>query len=154
MDFTKYNLIKGYDGFIDREAYFYKVKKSSILDGHTEWAKEYIKRNFSLENEINRLLKIKQNLLNNDPVFYLINMEGFIYYSHNFLNGKPIICTPNPRIDGKKASNIQLTKLMNIQLINGENPFEDSVTLDEKDYFDEEYSYYKKYYGGWNSENK
>lgn len=94
--------IKDYDGFIDRDGYFYKVKKtdSKEADGHYNWAVAYI--NTFLDNVSNNLLDIRELIKKSDPVEYLINYLGFIYYSHNPEYGTPLVQGPNPRYGGKK----------------------------------------------------
>lgn len=127
--------LKGYDGFIDQEGEFYKVKKSFINknEGHYEWADEYIKKYLYSEFSINKLYKLKKELLKNDPVEVLINYFGFIYYSHDVECKKPIVIGPNSRFGGFKPSDKQLNMLMNIMILNNEDPFKHSIMFDERD---------------------
>jgi len=126
--------LKGYDGFIDQEGKFYKVKKSfeNKFEGHYEWADKYMKDYIFKEFDINKLYKLK-DYLKKDPVEILINYFGFIYYSHDNEFNQPIVKGPNSRMGGFKPSNKQLNTLMNIMLLNGEDPFKNSLMFDERD---------------------
>lgn len=126
--------LKGYDGFIDQEGKFYKVRSffEDKNKSHYEWADKYIKDYILNETNKNKLYKLK-DYLKKDPVEILINYFGFIYYSHDNEFNKPIVRGPNSRMGGFKPTNVQLNKLMNLMLLNGENPFNNSLMFNERD---------------------
>jgi len=126
--------LKGYDGFIDQDGKFYKVKKTceNRVEGHFEWADKYIKDYIFREFDVNKLYKLKE-CKTKDTVEILINYFGFVYYSHDSEYYKPIVKGPNPRLGGFKASKEQLDTLMHVMLLNGEDPFENSLLFNERD---------------------
>ena len=126
--------LKGYDGFINQDGNFYKVKKISYNNGvgHYEWADKYIRNYILIETNPKKLLKLK-DYLKKDPVELLINQFGFVYYSHDNEFNQPIVKGPNSRFGGFKPSDKQLNTLMNIMILNGEDPFKHSIMFDERD---------------------
>ncbi len=135
-DLKKYDeIIKGWDGFIDPEGYFYKVKEMGEKDDcdHLIWVDTYLKHNLYSNFSMAKLLEVKEILSKKDPVDYMVNYLGFIYYSHETEFYQPLVGGPNPRINGKKATTKQLEKLMKIMLINNENPFENSLLMGNDD---------------------
>ncbi len=126
MDFNKYDdyeKMKGYDGYIDPQGKFYRVKQRlKATCNHEDWAIEYLKNNNNSYNDI----QIKKSLLLNQITLKtntekLIHLYGFIYYSHDDIFFKPIIELPNPKIFGRCATEEQMDTLHGILLINNEN---------------------------------
>ena len=126
MDFTKYDDVtkmRCYDGYIDPNGNFYRVKQRlRPICNHELWAEEYLKNN-ALEC---RDISISESLLLNLITLKtctekLIHLHGFIYYSHDELLYKPIIKMPNPKIFGKRSTEEQMDALYSIMLINNEN---------------------------------
>ena len=125
MDFTKYDDVlkmKGYDGYIDPQGHFYRVKmRLRPTCNHEIWAEEYLKT-----NALNcRDIAVSESLILNLVTLKtytekLIHLHGFIYYSHDELLYKPIIKLPNPKIFGKRATEEQMDALYSIMLINNE----------------------------------
>lgn len=138
MDFNKYDdilKIKGYDGYIDQDGNFYRVKqKLRATCNHEIWAEEYLKKNPTKYNDIKVEDSLLLNLVKlNTCTEKLIHLYGFVYYSHDELLFKPIIKLPNPKIFGRRVTASQLDTLYGILLINNENtniPIFDGDTLD------------------------
>lgn len=131
FDTKKYddiNLVKKYDLYIDPNGYFYKVKsiKGIGILNHNTWAKMYLD-------------KLKYNFDKKfSPAEIMVHLFGFIYYSHDQLQYKPIIKVANPRYFNVTASPEQLNSLFNIMLVNGENPFDVPMLMGEEGIFDYE----------------
>lgn len=135
-DFKKYNnikQIKGYDGFIDPEGDFYRVKKLGSNDGdHNLWAQNYFEKTLGTKvpfvgSNVSLMLSIAKL---NGPSDFLIHMYGFIYYSHDGLLYKPIVKLPNTKLFGKNASSKSLDTLFNIALVNDELEIVQSIFED------------------------
>lgn len=134
-DFTKYDDAKEihrYDGFIDKNGYFYKVCKigekildenGRVRDSHNKWAEAYLKEKLKVENfkfnpTVSALFSLTQL---SGPAEILVHCFGFTYYSHDPVYYKPIIKTPNPRIANYKVTEDQLDMLYLIMLLNKES---------------------------------
>ena len=123
LDFNKYDdasLIHNYEGFIDKLGNFYKVchrKDSKNRDSHNVWAESYLKNKFK-DNYLE--LDLKKNQLNSTAEI-LINVYGFVYYSHDPIYYKPILKIPNPKIAKQKVTKEQLDMLFMIMTYNNEN---------------------------------
>lgn len=129
LDFNKYDdymEMKGYDGFIDPDGYFYKVapkNKTAQLDTHNKWADSFIREKLGVKNlKLNQTVSALYTLVTlNDPTNILINCYGYVYYSHDSIYYKPIIKLPNPKIASFKATKEQLDTLFMIMSLNSEN---------------------------------
>lgn len=142
IDFNKYDdiaLIKDYDGFIDPRGYFYKVcsrkEKSKSKIDHNLWAEAYIK------NGVDRLKGI--SFVNSglftlsqvtSPSDFLVNIYGFVYYSHDIDYHKPIIKIPNPKYNGCKMTSQQDDLLYTIMMLNQEHPENNPIFLEDNIY--------------------
>lgn len=134
--------IVGYDGFIDPNGLFYKVKKRNSNDisvSHFTWAEYYLTQD---KNKLNDLLKPSYSVLYilsklNSKQDILIHFFGFVYYSHDYLTHEPIIIPPDPMYNGKTITSEQLDTLYEIMNINLEQPSNHEI-FSQSDY-------YKKY---------
>lgn len=124
----------GFDGFINQDGLFYKIKEigKDLNDGHYEWAQEYLSNKIN-EMNIKDLTKMK-TLIKENPIIYLIDYEGFVYYSHTEYY-VPIVQGPNPRYNEKKVTKEQLDTLLKVMISNNENPFNNDLMMDEKNYY-------------------
>lgn len=130
LDFNPYDdilLATKYDGFIDQNGNYYKVnprndKLKAALD-HNLWAEEYIKNHGDKLRKLNfkasGLFTLSQI---SSPSEVLVNIYGFVYYSHEPILGRPIIMIPNPKYNNYFMNNEQEEALFSIMLLNGENP--------------------------------
>ena len=57
----------------------------------------------------------------------MINYLGFVYYSHDSEFYNPLVQGPNPRYGSMKVSKEQLNMLMNLMILNNENPFDNTL---------------------------
>lgn len=142
IDFNKYDdiaLIKDYDGFIDSRGYFYRVcsrkdKSKSKID-HNLWAEVYIKKNIDKFKKINF---INSGLFTfskvSSPSDLLVNIYGFVYYSHDIDYHKPIIKIPNPKYNGCKMTREQDELLYTIMMLNNEQPENNPIFLEDNVY--------------------
>lgn len=126
MDFTKYDDVtkmRGYDGYIDPNGNFYRVKQRlRPICNHELWAEGYLKNNALDCHDIVVSESLLLNLITlKTCTEKLIHLHGFIYYSHDELLYKPIIKMPNPKIFGKRSTEEQMDALYSIMLINNEN---------------------------------
>ncbi len=134
FDFKGYDDIVdiiSYDGYIDQHGMFYKVKKmgkainnSNICreDSHNLWASAYLeKQNFDYKE----LFNLRNSLIYNieylkTPNDILVDVYGFVYYSHDTEYYKPIIIKPNYKINGKSISKEQKNLLFDLLLLRDE----------------------------------
>ena len=121
-DFNKYDdamAVHRYEGFIDRNGYFYKVAKrgeNKNRDSHNEWAEVFIKeklnkKNFKFSPTTSALFTLTRL---SGPAEILIHCFGYVYYSHDPDYYKPIIKVPNPKISNYKATEEQLDMLFSL----------------------------------------
>lgn len=145
FDFNTYDDLitcRGYDGFFDQDGNYYKVKdrRSNMMNNsHNEWAEKYIKEKLNIVDlDINPTYSALYALTQiKGPAELLVHCFGYVYYSHDPMCYKPIIIKPNPKIAGKKATNMQLDMLFEMMLMNNENPFENPIfTSDDIYYYD------------------
>lgn len=103
-----------HDLFIDKDGKYYKIKRTVSKDNtsHNIWARDFLLR----RGEVN----LSKNL---NDVELLIHKYGFTYYSHDGLLYKPIIKIPNPIYYKRTVTDEQIDSLIEIMLLNGENPF-------------------------------
>lgn len=150
-DFNKYDdatQINRYEGFIDRNGYFYKVSKrgakitdenGKIRDSHNKWAEVYLKQKKNMKDfKFNPTASALFTLTKlNGPAEILIHCFGYVYYSHDPIYYKPIIKVPNPKVANYKATEEQLNMLYSIMLLNRENTNIDIFFEDEdiNDYY-------------------
>lgn len=145
FDFNGYKNLKdiiGYDGFIDRDGLFYKVKVRHSYDincSHINWAEQYINQDMK---KLKTILTPSYSMIYTlskmrDKQDILIQIFGFVYYSHDHLTNEPIIITPDPIYNDKKITDEQLDTLYKIMEYNMEKPLEHEVFLNPY--------YYKKY---------
>ncbi len=133
IDDEEYNFVptvdpviaKNYEGFISPEGEFYMVSRKYIhKPSHDEWAIEYVER------LIDKLDKNTKSKLSAKIAFYgvqryLIDINGFIYYSHSTSKSKikePIIVYPK-KIGLKTKTFItdkQKKMLYNVMVLNHE----------------------------------
>lgn len=126
MDFNKYDdmtKMRGYDGYIDPNGNFYRVKQRlKSTCNHEIWAEEYLKKNPTKYNDIKVEESLILNLVNlRTCTEKLIHLYGFVYYGHDDLLYKPIIILPNPKMFGKRATEEQMDALYSLLLVNKEN---------------------------------
>lgn len=147
-DFNKYDdviEINRYEGFIDRNGYFYKVCKRGekitdesgrVRDSHNKWAEAYLKDKMNIKDfKFNPTASALFTLTKlNGPAEILIHCFGFVYYSHDPYYFKPIIKTPNPKIANYKATEEQLDMLFSIMVMNKENTNIGIFMGEEEDY--------------------
>ena len=133
-DFNKYDEvinIHKYEGFIDRDGYFYKVVKrgakitdenGNIRDSHNKWAEAFLKEKMNIENfKFNPTASALFTLTKlSGPAEILVHCFGFVYYSHDPYYYKPIIKVPNPKIANYKVTEEQLDMLFSIMVMNKE----------------------------------
>lgn len=146
-DFNKYDdsmEIYRYEGFIDRNGYFYKVAKrgekildenGKIRDSHNNWAEAYLKEKMNIKNfKFNPTASALFTLTSlSGPAEILIHCFGYVYYSHDPAYFKPIIKVPNPKISNYKATEEQLDMLFSIMVLNKENTNISIFFNDEED---------------------
>ncbi len=134
--------IVDYDGFIDPNGLFYKVKKkysNDISVSHLTWAEYYLSQD---KDKLNNLLTPSYSVLYilsklNSKQDILINFFGFVYYSHDYLTREPIIIPPDPMYNDKSITSEQLDTLYEIMNNNLEQPLNHEIFSQE--------DYYKKY---------
>lgn len=135
LDFNSYNLevSKFFDGFIDPQGNYYKVKEKGKNDcTHDLWAKKFItriKKSFNLELNVNHSAFLDILSIDNFTDL-LVNGFGFAYYNHDSIYLKPIIKLPNPDIANRKVTNEQIESLIKIMLINDEDPYHKEFLID------------------------
>jgi len=140
FDFSPYSLeddIYNYDGFIDQDGNFYKVKlknqdKYNEEVTHYTWADKYTKEVLGVDRlrldphySTLYMLSVLRDNLN-----ILVQYYGFIYYSHAHLFHTPIIMYPNGEF-GKTPSNRQLDVLWEIMERNKEKPGTEEIFLED-----------------------
>lgn len=143
MDFKSYTEIKDmkhYDGFIDPDGKFYRVKErrsNDLSNTHYTWADAFIKNNEEMMKYIMTpsysMLYMISNLKNKQNI--LIHAFGYVYYSHDHLMGNPIIITPNPIHNGKEVTKEQLDTLYALMSENKEKPSEHELFLEPEEYY-------------------
>lgn len=141
LDFNKYDDIidiKDYEGFISPRGYFYKVAlnkdKSRKID-HNLWAEEYLKNNLKVFKNVNYINSGLFTLSKvSSPSDLLVNILGFVYYSHDIDYNKPIIKLPNPMYNGCSMTKEQDELLYSIMMINNEHPESNPIFLDDEVY--------------------
>lgn len=153
MDFNKHDdilKIKDYDGFISPDGYFYKVKKHREENkDHNLWAKAFLEKygmNLELKLDTDSLI-FQLSSFRGGPSDSLVQLYGYIYYSHDGMFYKPIIQLPNPKLFGKRATEDSLDMLYNILLINDEKKAIDAIFRDNVLSYtelDESHKTYKK----------
>ena len=129
FDFNKYNdaiEVKRFEGFIDRNGYFYKVVergKNKNSDSHNKWAEQYLKEKINIKKfKFNPTASALLTLASlNGPAQILVDCFGFVYYSHDPDYFKPIIKVPNPKVSNYKVTEEQLNFLFLIMTANNEN---------------------------------
>ena len=129
FDFNKYDdaiEVKRFEGFIDRNGYFYKVVergKNKNSDSHNKWAEQYLKEKINIkEFKFNPTASALLTLTSlSGPAQILIDCFGFVYYSHDPDYFKPIIKVPNPKVSNYKATEEQLDFLFMLMTANNEN---------------------------------
>lgn len=141
IDFNKYDdvvKIKDYEGFIDSRGYFYKValRKDGVRKiDHNLWAEEYLINNVHLFKNIHYdnsgLFTLSQVSCPSD---FLVNILGFVYYSHDTDYNKPIIKIPNPKYNGCIMTKQQDEILYEIMMINNEHPENNPIFLTDDTY--------------------
>lgn len=149
FDFNSYDLdiSKYYDGFIDSDGRFYRVKKKGMNeDLHNKWAFMYIhSSNDSTKIQININCLFSPNNFNiKSFTDLLIDVFGFTYYSHDSIYLKPIIRFPNPVISDKRASCNQVEAIVKILKINNEELKDKEFILDANKFY-----YNELVYGGY-----
>lgn len=116
IDFTKYKTPKevaGYELFIGPKGEYYKVKTRYESDEdctHYFWAEGYFSK-FGLD------FLMEQNFIKNkcnNKIDVLINLLGFVRYTHMYNDSIPFITKPNPSYFGVEISNNQKEALLNI----------------------------------------
>lgn len=136
-DFNKYDdalNVYRYEGFIDRNGYFYKVCKrgekitdesGKVRDSHNEWAEAFLKERMNIKDfKFNPTASALITLTNlSGPAEILIHCFGYVYYSHDPVYCKPIIKVPNPKIANFKVTEEQLDMLYTIMLLNNEKKY-------------------------------
>ena len=153
-DFNKYDdatQVNRFEGFIDRNGYFYKVakrgekitdEKGRIRDSHNLWAEAFLKEKMNItEFKFNPTASALFTLTKlNGPAEILIHCFGYIYYSHDPIYFKPIIKAPNQKIANYKATEEQLNTLYSIMFLNKEDTNISIFFCEE-----ESYDYYGEY---------
>lgn len=127
FDFNSYqfDIAEYYDGFIGPNGEYFHVKvKGENGDIHNMWAEQYIKLLCKDDNCFLKLSGIS------DYTDLLVNVFGFIYYNHDSKYLKPVIKLPNYYIAGKKAMSNQIETLIEIMLINKEDPLHKEFIID------------------------
>lgn len=116
-----------HDLFIDKQGKYYKIKKTLSKNkmSHNIWAKEFL-----LENKDTNIYEGLSD------VEVLIHKYGFTYYSHDCLLYKPIIKIPNPIHFKNKITEEQIDSLIDIMLLNNENPFNVPFINGEENIYD------------------
>lgn len=124
--YTDSVFVKRSDLFIDQFGLYYQVRKtiSKSNINHNIWAIEYLK---SINDNIEYALS---------PAEVLVHKYGFLYYSHDELVYKPIIKISNPKYFGTYSSEEQLDSLLEIMILNGENPFNVPMIMGEDNVYD------------------
>jgi hypothetical protein len=148
-DFNKYDdatQVNRYEGFIDKNGYFYKVCKRGqkitdetgrIRDSHNLWAEAFLReklnvKDFKFNPTASALLTLSRL---SGPAEILIHCFGFVYYSHDPVFYKPIIKVPDPKISNYKATEEQLDTLYTIMLLNNEKDYtNNSIFFGEDEY--------------------
>ena len=147
-DFNKYDdvmEIYRYEGFIDKNGYFYKVAKrglpirdenGKIRDSHNSWAEAYLKEKLKIiDFKFNPTTSALFSLTKlSGPAEILVHCFGFVYYSHDPLYYKPIIKAPNPKIANCKVTEEQLDMLYSLMVLNKESTNIPIFMGDEVDY--------------------
>ena len=142
FDFNSYNKledISGYDGFIDPNGEFYRVKKKNSSDinfTHLTWSDAYLKYDTKKLSVILKpsysMLYILSQLKTKQDI--LIQVFGFVYYSHDHFTHEPIIIPPDPMYNDKSITSEQLDKLYEIMEMNKENPLNHQIFNDSMYY--------------------
>ena len=140
LDFNKYDdylEVINFDLFIDSDGCFYKVRKKRnkhVETHHEDWAIEYIQNNKKIQNFLIKMeLENKINLEKlKNPIDILINIFGFVYYTHDDKFYQPVIQTPNPIFNGQVLTEEQKDSLFNIMLVNNENPYDVPMLMGEQ----------------------
>ena len=154
MDFNSYDDFKdaiGYDGFIDKYGNFYKVckkNKKDVRDSHNEWAKQFIKEKYNINDfKFNPTASAILTLTKlHGSAEILIHCFGYVYYSHDPFYLKPIIKVPNPKISGYKVTSAQLDMLFLIMNCHNEDTNIPLFTGEEfSEYEEDGYQYTLKY---------
>lgn len=131
--------IVGYDGFIDPNGFFYKVKKKYSNDinvSHLTWSEYYLSHDMdrlrSLLNPSYNTICILSKLSSKQDI--LIHFFGFVYYSHDYLTHEPIIIPPDPIYNNKIINSEQLDTLYEIMNNNLEQPLNHEI-FSQSDYY-------------------
>lgn len=128
FDFNSYNfaIAEYFDGFIGPQGDYYHVKPMGQSDDfHNVWAEQYIK--LLCDKDYNDYFKLPGI---SDFTDLLVNIFGFIYYNHDCKSLQPIIKLPNHGIAGKRTTNNQIETLIEIMLINNEDPLHKEFVID------------------------
>lgn len=148
-DFNKYDDamdVNRYEGFIDRDGYFYKVslrgqkvvdENGVIRDSHNKWAEHFLREKMNIQDfKFNPTASALFTLTKlRGPAEILIHCFGYVYYSHDPYYFKPIIKVPNPKIANFKATKEQLDMLFSLMILNNENT-NIGIFFDEEDDID------------------
>ena len=127
FDFNYHKLedAKQFDGFIGKNGRFYVVKtKGYDKNFHNLWAECYVKKFCQDYDEFFQLIGI------NDYIDLLVNIYGFVYYSHDSVYLRPIIQLPNHHLASKKPTSNQIESLIEIMLMNNEEPLNKEFLVD------------------------
>ncbi len=137
FDFHPYKLelAEFYDGFIDPNGHYYRVKvKGEDNNYHDLWAEQYIRHASTVDLSIDLSSFSKLREINNFTD-YLVNVLGFAYYNHGSIFMQPIIKLPNPDIAQKKATSDQIETLFQIMTINNEHPLSTNFLIDARMFY-------------------
>lgn len=137
FDFHPYklDLAEFYDGFIDPNGYYYRVKvKGEDNNYHDLWAEQYIKNASKIDLSIDFASFSQLRKINNFTDF-LVNVFGFAYYNHDSIFMQPIIKLPNPDFAQKNATSDQIETLFQIMSINNEQPLNPDFLIDARVFY-------------------
>lgn len=134
MDLTPYDKVEDvlqYDLFIDRKGQYYRVGKRNPSEykkvSHEEWAAYFLDSldaNQKCDIPSGRLMNLAKI---NKKTSLLIQLYGFVYYSHDHHLYQPIIEKPDPYYFGKSATREQLDSLYIVMEMNKEKPLENPI---------------------------
>lgn len=148
IPFSKTNLdqIKGYDGFISPEGYFYKVcKRDAIDDIHDYFAEMYVY--LKHDQDINKVYEEFQarkpdfRNIHLAPKDILINLYSWVNYEY-YKSGMVEVTPPNPKYINKKINDKQFLMLVDLVNLNGDKMeslnkvFKSEYSVNENEYLE------------------
>lgn len=126
IPYSKTNLdqIKGYDGFVSPEGYFYKVcKRDAMEDVHDYFAEAYVYVKY--DEDINQVYEDFQTRkpdfknIRLAPKDILINHYGWVNFEY-YKNGMVEVTPPDPKYTNKKINDKQFVMLVDLVNLNGD----------------------------------